>query len=330
MKKKLTSLLCLCLLLALLPVLPACDSGKDDGRISIVCTLFPQYDWLRSIIGDSESIDVSLLIKNGTDPHSYQPTAADILTISNCDMIVYVGSDSDVWVKEALERANDPSIKQIALSQLEGMTLHNVSSHSHYHEDHGHDHKHDHDHGVFDEHLWLSLNNAITATKHLTEAVCALDPTRSELYRSNADGYAKALSALNGEYRSAVESADPEDRFVLFADRFPFVYLLSDCGVEYSAAFEGCTTDVDASFDTVLGLIKEANTHGVKYIAVTETSDKALASTVASSAKNDIEILVMDSLQSVSKKQLSEGISYLSVMEKNLTALKTALGVKGE
>lgn len=329
MRKRLMTSVSLLLLCALMLSLCGCGSkdGEDD-KLKIVCTLFPQYDWVRNIVGDTDGVEMSLLIQNGTDPHSYQPTAADIMEISDCDMIIYVGADSDRWVQEALARANNEDTVKIALTEIQGMTLHNVSSASHSHgehEEHGHE---GHDHGALDEHLWLSLSNAVVAIEHIAVELAVLDPDNSNDYMINTALYKSALTELDGRYRTAVNSA--ATRFMLFADRFPFVYLLSDYGVDFSAAFEGCTTDVDAGFDTVLRLINEAAEHDVGYIAVTETSDKALARTVADSSKKDIEIIVMDSLQSVSEKQLEGGISYLGVMESNLDALSVALGATGE
>jgi zinc transport system substrate-binding protein len=321
MKRAVAITVCILLVLSLLPFIPSCAEKQGSGKIRILCTLFPQYDWIKNIVGDSDTFSVELLIKNGTDPHSYQPTAADVMAISNCDLIVYIGAESDKWVQEALERSKNTDIQKIALSSLEGMTLRNISSHSH---SHGEDHDHGHEHGAFDEHLWLSLGNAKTAVSALTEEICALDGKNAESYLKNAKDYIAELDALEQDFKTAAELNDHP--FVLFADRFPFVYLLSDCGIEYAAAFEGCTTDVDAGFDTVLGLIKEADTHGVKYIAVTETSDKSLAETVAASAKGDQQIIVLNSLQSVNAKQLSDKVSYLGVMRENLAALKKALG----
>ena len=333
MKRITAILICLLLVISLLPALPSCADKTDDGKIRILCTLFPQYDWIKNIVGNSDSISVELLIKNGTDPHSYQPTAADIMEISNCDMIIYLGATSDVWVQEALKRANNESTERLALAELNGITLHNVSSSSHSHEEDGHDHHDDHDghnHGALDEHLWLSLSNATIAIEQIADRLALLDTENAESYLANAAAYTAALGELDAKYKAAVESSPADNRFMLFADRFPFVYLLSDYGIEYKAAFEGCTTDVDADFDTVLGLIKEAEEHSVRYVAITETADGALARTVAQSAKGNIEIIVMNSLQSVTQKQLKDGISYLRVMEDNLTALKTAIGATGE
>lgn len=313
--------------------LSLCSCGQsqgEDGEISIVCTLFPQYDWVRNVVGDTEGVSLTLLIQNGTDPHSYQPTAADILAISNCDAIVYLGGESDLWVQEALERAGDPDIIKIALTDIEGMTLREISaaSHSHGHEGHGDHSDHSdhsgHGHGTLDEHLWLSLRNAAVATAHIAERLCELDGANGEIYAANAEEYIARLNSLDSDYRATVESASEADRFALFADRFPFVYMMEDYGIEYSAAFEGCTADVDADFDTVIRLIEEAAEHDVRYIAVTESSDGALARTVADSGC-DIEIITMNSLQSITRERVKEGVTYLSVMEDNLISLAKIL-----
>ena len=318
----------LCVILALLltlPLLTGCGFfGNNDG-IRIVCTTFAQYDWIKNIIGDCDTIELSLLIQNGSDPHSYQPTAADIMSISNCDMIVTVGGDSETWVNDAIERSQNKELKKIELATIEGMTLHEISSSSHSHSEH--DHGHDHHDCAFDEHLWLSLNNAMTAVSALTEEICKLDKKNAETYRKNAENYLSKLSALDEEYKNTVEKIPEKDRFVLFADRFPFVYLLADYEIEYQAAFEGCTTDVDATFDTVITLIKAADSHGVSCIAVTESSDKALAKTVmTSTAKKDLKTITLNSLQRVKKKDADNGVSYLGVRKENLSALKSALG----
>ncbi len=312
----------------LLPCLFGCAHGADSEKINIVCTIFPLYDWVRNIVGDSKTIEVTLLIHNGSDPHSYQPTATDIMAISRCDMIVYLDAESDGWVSDALKMANNSDAKQIAATEIEGLTLHSISSSSHTHSEHS-DHDHGHDHGAFDEHIWLSLKNAAAVSEYLSEQICGLDAKSAELYRANSSEYKEKLLSLDAEYAMAVECSK-EHPFMLFADRFPFVYLLEDYGVDYAAAFEGCTTDVDAGFDTVLRLIKEANSHKISHIAVTESSDKALARTVADSANGNIEIIVMNSLQSVNERQLSEGFDYISAMKNNLKAIKVALGVKGE
>lgn len=332
MKKRiLCALIALTLIFSLFSLFACNSRSEDNGKLKILCTLFPQYDWLRNITKGSEGVELSLIIANGSDPHSYQPTAEDIMNISNCDIMVYVGGDSDKWVEEAIERSKNTELSQVVLSSLEGVTLRNVSASSHSHS-HDHDHSHEHEghsHSSVDEHLYLSLHNAIASVRSITKILCEKDTANAELYKSNAEAYINELSSLDAGFKKALNEANIAEPFMLFADRFPFVYLLSDYGISYSAAFEGCTTDVDASFDTVLRLIKEADAHSIGYIAVTETSDKALAQTVISSTKaKNQEILTLNSMQSVTKSQIEKGASYILTMAQNLEIVKKAIGIK--
>lgn len=326
----------ICALLALCFLFSVCSCSstnkKDsDAKLKILCTLFPQYDWLRNITAGVDGIEISLIIANGTDPHSYQPTASDIMNISNCDMLVYVGGDSDTWVKKAIERSKNQNINTVTLIELEGIKLHNISSASHSHEGHSHsEHSHEgHSHSSLDEHIYLSLENACVTVNKLANELCKIDPANSESYLKNSLEYTLKLKNLSQSFNTEIEKIPEHDRFILFADRFPFVYLLSDYKIHYSAAFEGCTTDVDADFDTVIRLIHEANEHNVNYIAVTESSDKALANTVISStnSKNQ-KIITLNSMQSITKKQIENGTTYISIMQENIDQVKTALGIK--
>ena len=327
-------LLCLVLMIALaLCALSGCSKGEeDDGKLKIVCTIFPQYDWMRNIIGEIDGVELTLLISNGNDMHSYEPSAADIMKIADCDMIVYLGEGIDGWVSEAIERSGREDLKKIALAECEGVTLRNISSASHTHdhgEHEGHDDHEGHDHGALDEHLWLSLNNATALTEALCDAICELDPENAQSYRENAERYILALADLRLDFEEAVARADESKRFMLFCDRFPFVYLMEELGIEYSAAFEGCSADVDADFGTVLRLIEEAEEHRVDFVAVTESSDGALARTVANAIKDrEVGLLTLDSMQAVSKKEIESGYSYLSIMRENLRVLSVALGVE--
>lgn len=333
-KRVFCAALALVLLICACAPLAACQKQSDDGKIHIVCTIFPQYDWMRNIIGESDGVELTLLINNGNDMHSYEPSAADIMKIADCDMIVYLGESIDGWVSEAIERSGREDVKKVALAECEGVTLRNISSASHTHDhDHDHDHEHDdhdgHDHGALDEHLWLSLKNATVLTAALCDAICELDPENAESYRDNAARYILELTDLRFDFDTAVAKSDESERFMLFCDRFPFVYLLEELGIEYSAAFEGCSADVDADFGTVLRLIEEAEAHGVDYLAVTESSDGELARTVANAIDGrEVRVLSFDSMQAVSKKEIEGGYSYLSIMRENLRVLSVALGVE--
>ena len=328
-KRLLSALLALCILLSLCSCTASVKSN-EGARLTILCTLFPQYDWLRNITAGVEGVEVSLIIANGTDPHSYQPTAADIMNISNCDILVYVGGDSENWVKKAIERSKNKDISAIALTELDGVELHDISASSHSHEDGeqgGHSHE-GHDHSALDEHLYLSLDNACTAVGALANALCKADPDNRDIYLKNSLEYTLKLANMSEGFKAKIEEIPEEERFMLFADRFPFVYLLSDYDIHYSAAFEGCTTDVDADFDTVIRLIHEADEHNVSYIAVTEGSDKALAGTIISSTKSkNQKIVTLNSMQSITRSQIESGSTYISIMQENIDQVKTALGL---
>ena len=313
-----------------LPTLSGCSKGEEeDDKLKIVCTIFPQYDWMRNIVGESDGVELTLLISNGNDMHSYEPSAADIMKIADCDMIVYLGEGIDGWVSEAIERSGREDVKKVALAECEGVTMRNISSASHTHDHDDHDGHDGHDHGALDEHLWLSLKNATVLTEALCDAICELDPENAQSYRDNAARYILALADLRLDFEAAVARADESERFMLFCDRFPFVYLLEELGIEYSAAFEGCSADVDADFGTVLRLIEEAEEHEVDFIAMTESSDGALARTVANAIKDrEVGLLTLDSMQAVGKKEIDRGHSYLSIMRENLRVLSVALGVE--
>ena len=328
-KRAICALIILCLLISICSC--TAPTQESDEKIRILCTLFPQYDWLCNITKGVDDVEVSLIIANGTDPHSYQPTAADIMNRSRCDMLVYIGGDSDTWVKKAVERSKNQAITEIALLELEGIELHDISSASHSHEGHSHgEHSHEgHSHSTVDEHIYLSIDNACAAVSRLASELCRIDPDNKDIYLKNSMEYTVKLKNLSNSLSADLDAIPEEERFMLFADRFPFVYLLSDYGIHYAAAFEGCTTDVDADFDTVIRLIHEADEHDVKYIAVTESSDKALAKTVISSTKAKNQgILTLNSMQAITYSQIANGASYISIMEKNLNTVRTALGLK--
>ena len=188
-----------------------------------------------------------------------------------------------------------------------------------------HEHE-DHEHGTLDEHVWLSLDNAVTATRHISETLCRLDRENEEKYIENTEKYVASLLTLDADFDAEISKIGEDERFIIFADRFPFIYLLSDYGISYQAAFDGCSADVDADFGTVLTLIKEADAHDVSCIAVSESSDKTLANTVISSAKrDDMKIVVLNSMQSITKKDIENGASYISVMNENLDNILLAL-----
>ena len=314
--KKLSALL-LAVLTALL--FSGCGAAKPEksDKLNVVCTIFPIYDWTREIAGDSA--DVTLLLKNSTDMHSYQPTADDFIKIASADVLIYVGGESDKWVKEACERSPSKSRTQINLIDLLGTK---AITEEHEEEHHG-EHTEE-----YDEHIWLSLENAAELTMNISKELGKMDYKNRNIYKENADLYIENLNKLDKEYKNAAETA--KIKTLIFADRFPFAYLLRDYGISYTAAFPGCSAETEASFEIVTSLAKTADETGARYIFTTESPQPLVAKTVINNTENkNQKILMLDSMQSVTEKRIEGGETYISIAENNLKQLKKGLDNDG-
>ena len=326
--KKLLSLL----LAALLTVgnLTACNgsSPADDGKLRIVTTIFPEYDWVMNILGDNPAgAEVTMLLDTGVDLHSFQPTADDILKISTADMFIYVGGESDEWVEKALAQAKNKNLVAINLLEVLGDAVKEeevVEGMQADHEDEDHDHDHEDGEKEYDEHVWLSLRNASALVKHIAESLKKIDSSHADVYTANASAYTDKLKALDAEYQEAVDGSTV--RTLLFGDRFPFRYLTEDYGLSYYAAFVGCSAESEASFETITFLSKKVDELGLPVVLTIEGTNHKIAETVVRSTQNgDQMILALDSMQSVTAKDVKDGANYLAIMEKNLEVLKEAL-----
>lgn len=303
-------------------VLAGCASAQDSegkDKINVICTVFPEYDWTREIIGESEGVGVTLLADNGTDFHSYQPSTEDIVAISGCDILVYIGGESDKWVDDALKNAVNPDMKVIKLTEIaESELLGEPETLEEEHEEHEEE-----EHG-FDEHIWLSLKNASLFCGAIAEALSSADAENADTYRKNAEEYISKLDKLDSDFEEKVQTA--KRKTVLFGDRFPFVYMMEDYGISYYAAFPGCSSETDAGFDTVVNLAKEMDRDSLPAVLTIEGSDCNIAEAIISNTKGkNQKILALDSMQTVSKKDIEGGKTYLSVMEKNIEVLTEAL-----
>lgn len=318
MIKRITAVLLTAILL--ISVFGGCTARiQDSDNLKIVCTVFPYYDWVRNIVKGTENTEIVLLLNTGTDLHSYQPTAEDIVTISSADIFIYTGGTSDAWVNDVLSTSRNEKTKAMNLCEILGednlYCVEEAGEEGHRHEEDGHNHTHD-------EHIWLSLNNAVTLTEAIAAAIIEKDPENKDLYEQNCLAYVNELKALDGLYKTAVDSAKKDT--VVFADRFPFIYLIKDYKLSYFAAFSGCSAESEASFETVTRLAGKINELGLSYILITETSDGSVADTVknSTSSKNQ-EILIMNAIQSVTKNDLDK--TYIEIMKDNLEVLKKAL-----
>ena len=329
MKKILTLITCL---LVFAGVFTGCGSSSASGsgskKLSIVTTIFPEYDWVRNIVGDREKdVDLTMLIDNGVDLHSYQPSTDDIVKISKCDIFIYVGGESDEWVEDALKQAANKEMIVIDLLDVLGgkvKTEEHKEGMEHDHDDHDEsEHEHE-DEEEKDEHVWLSLKNASALCEHICDKICEKDSAGKETYKSNTKAYIKKLEKLDKQYKEAVDAAG--NKTLVFADRFPFRYLTDDYGLDYFAAFAGCSAESEASFETVVFLAKKVDELGLKSIVQIEGSKGDIAKTVKDNTKSkDQQIVTLDSLQSVTKKDVDGGLTYLGEMEKNLDVIKDAL-----
>lgn len=306
--------LVLCLSLA---ILTGCgrENKEDEGksRIEVVTTVFPLYDWCRELSANTDNINITRLVSSSSDMHSYQPTAQDIAKISNCEVFIYVGGESDEWVEDVLKQADEKKIEVIRLmdvlkdrtvleEQKEGME------------------SDEEEEAEYDEHVWLSLKNAKLSCEKIAEILSTIDPDEKDILMKNLVEYSEKLDDLDRSYKNVVEKGNKKT--LLFADRFPFRYLCEDYGLDYFAAFKGCSAESEASFETIRFLSEKADELELKAILCIEGSDGKIARTVAENTiLKDQDILMMNSLQS----HLQESDTYLDIMAENLKVLEKAL-----
>ncbi len=298
---------------------------NTDKTLNIATTIFPEYDWTRAILGDrADDVNLTMLLDNGTDLHSFQPAVKDIMKVSSCDLLIYVGGESDQWIEDALESAQNKDMKTINLMEVLGDSIKEEETVEGMQEsEHDHDHE-DEEEKEYDEHVWTSMRNAEVICDAIAETLEEMDPENKEIYQSNAETYKEKLSALDEAYQETVNNAN--QKTLVFADRFPFRYLVDDYDLSYYAAFSGCSAESEASFKTVTFLAGKVDELGVKSVLTMEKSDDRIAQTVIENTKaKDQKILQLNSMQSITSEEIADGATYLSVMEDNLGVLKEAL-----
>ena len=298
---------------------------NTDKKLNIATTIFPEYDWTRAILGDrADDVNLTMLLDNGTDLHSFQPAVKDIMKVSSCDLLIYVGGESDQWIEDALESAQNKDMKTINLMEVLGDSIKEEETVEGMQEsEHDHDHE-DEEEKEYDEHVWTSMRNAEVICDAIAETLEEMDPENKEIYQSNAETYKEKLSVLDEAYQETVNNAN--QKTLVFADRFPFRYLVDDYDLSYYAAFSGCSAESEASFKTVTFLAGKVDELGVKSVLTMEKSDDRIAQTVIENTKaKDQKILQLNSMQSITSEEIADGATYLSVMEDNLGVLKEAL-----
>ena len=322
--------------LALVLSLAACAAPAektDDGKLQIVATLFPYYDFARAIVGDRA--DVTLLLSPGREAHSFEPTPLDAVTISESDVFLYNGGEGEYWVDSMLGAAGE-NIAVIARMMdyvdaldeeyVEGMQGADGHDHDHEHgshDDHDHDHEdeHDSDEIEYDEHIWTSPKNAVVLCRAVCDAICRADAENAAFYRANCENYCAQLEDLDARFAALCESAPR--RLLIFADRFPMLYFCREYGLDYRAAFHGCSGDTEPSLATIKFLIDKVEDENIPVVYTIDFGTKKVAAVVSECTGAAIETLY--SMQTVSRADFDAGETYLTLMERNFEALRKGL-----
>ena len=304
--------------------------SEGDGDLNVLCTIFPTFDLAREVGGDK--VTLTLLQDSGADLHNYTPTSATLNALAKADVFIYVGGVSDeAWVYDAIKASGNKDVITLCLmdsinqihAELENDWSehdhadgeHSDSDQSHTDSDHsGHDHS-------GDEHIWTSLKNAAIMVDEIREVFIVADGANADYYENRANDYTAKLNSLDSSLEGLFSGDIPT---VVFADRFPFVYLFHDYHIPYIAAFSGCSTEVNASFETQIKLIDAVNNGSLDCIFTIEGGSKTLAQTISN--ETGCSIVSLDSMQSVTRSDIENGVTYLSIMKKNVDVLLEVFG----
>lgn len=327
MRFRIRKVICLLLVFLAFPLLfSGCVKQEKvctgEDKLQIVTTIFPPFDFARQISGGKAQI--SMLLKPGMESHSYEPSPADIIAIENCDLFIYNGGESDVWVDELLKTINSDTIQILKMMDcvdgLEETAVEGMQGvHSHTHEE-----EHHHGEGEtaeYDEHVWTAPLNACAITRKIAEKMIALDPNNASTYQNNAENYISLLSELDQEIQTIV--SEGKRKMILFGDRFPFRYFADAYNLDYRAAFPGCSAESEPSAKTVAYLIDKARQEKIPNIFYIEFSNLKIARTLQE--ETGAIPLLFHSCHNLSKDEMDKGVTYLELMRKNAENLKEAL-----
>ena len=333
--KKLWAIFGLVLVMGLLIFLALNREKFEQKKYSVVSTSFPGYDFARAVTKNT-NISTKMLVKPGAETHTYEPTPQDIINIKNADMFVYVGGDSDDWVKKVLKDVDTKKTHVVKLVDLvstvneeivEGMEDEDEYDHEHDH-DHSHSHEHDHDHDhkheheeeeegpEIDEHVWTSPKKAMEIVKKIANVASEIDADEKTKINDNAEKYVAEIAQVDNDLHQAIDGKISE---IVVADRFPFRYFADEFGLKYAAAFSGCSEQTEASAKTISFLINKVKQDKVKKIYKIELSNGKIAETV--SKDTGVEVLELHSAHNVTAEDFSKGVTYVDLMKRNLAAL---------
>lgn len=323
MKKYLSFALSLFIIITSIFSLTSCsyeknESKDDTGKISVVTTIFPYYDFTRCIAGDKA--DIRLLLSPGSEPHSYDPSPSDIVAIENCDIFIYNGGESDEWVEGVLDSIENKNMK--VMRMMDYVDLLYEQSVEHDEHDHENEHEHENEHGEeYDEHIWTSIRNAEKLSNAIADKLSVCDSANKEIYIENKESYINQLRELDSEIVDIVSNA--KRNTVVFGDRFPFLYFVNDYSLEYECAFPGCSSETEPSISTVTHMIDFTRECQVPIVFYLEFSNGKVAKLI--SEDTGAKTMRFSSCHNVTKDEFADGATYISLMEQNANALKEAL-----
>ena len=311
------------LALALAASLTACGQPPlpEAGKTQVVCTLFPYYDFARQIGGDD--VDVTLVVPAGRETHSFEPTPMDVIRISQADVFIYNGGESEQWVTDILDAAGEDI--PCVLSMMDAAELHEeelvegmqsgTSAHDH------HDHDEDEEEIEYDEHIWTSPVTAMALCRAITDGLCQADPDHADSFRARLADYLAALETLDGTFRQIV--AEGSRDLLVFGDRFPLLYFCREYGLDYRAAFHGCAGDTEPSLTTLKYLIDLVNEQHIPVVYTIELSSRKVAKAIAETT--GAQVRTFHSCQTVSRAEFDAGVTYLQLMEADADVLREGL-----
>lgn len=307
------------------------DVEKDDGRLKVVTTIFPYYDFVRQVAGDK--VNLSMAVPAGMDTHSFEPTAADMIDIGKADIVIYNGGEMETWVDEVLEAASNDNVVAAEMMDyvdvvmeetVEGMqeSAHNHDSHEEdIHEEDIHSEEDYHGEAEYDEHIWTSPVNAQKLVMKIVDILSEADKDNADYYKKNGESYNKKLSELDKRFREIVNSSDKN--YLVFGDRFPLRYFTDEYGLEYSAAFAGCSADIEPSADTLAFLTDKVKDENIKVILKIELTNSKVADTIAETT--GAKVMTFYTCHNVTREQFDDGVTYYDLMRENVEVLKKAL-----
>ena len=291
--------------------------NQDSDKIQVVVSNFASYDFVRAIIGESDSVELTFLLGAGKDTHSYEPTAQDLIKLQNSDLFVYIGGEAEKWADKVLSSLELENTKIICIADYVD-TIEEQEIDGAEPED-----EEEEEDGAFDEHIWTSPENAIKMVEILKQQVAELDSENSEKYQQNAQNYIAQIREVDGKIQEIVDNR-VRDRLI-FADKMPMQYFINYYGLGVSAAFSGCSTETEPSASTIAYLENKVKEEKIPVVLYIELNDGRVAKTIAGEAGRDCQAMKIQTLHNVSKDDFDNGETWVSLMTRNIEVLKKAL-----